>query len=272
MQRRNFITSASAGAAALASTIATTATAQSANAGPRRIFVLVHGAWHGGWCWVRVAERLRAAGHTVFTPTLTGLGERRHLISPQVNLDTHISDVVELIDNEELQNVVLVGHSYAGIVISGVADRIAPRLSQLVYLDSLLLASGRSIFSDFPKDVVDARLKAIRETGGGVGAAAALSPTAFGVKDPADVQWVARRLTPHPVGTYQQPLLLNEPLGNGLRKTYIECTVDPIATLEPAKARVRNDPTWKVRTLATGHDAMVTAPGPLTDMLIELAA
>src|SRR5690349_9978772 len=99
MQRRNFITVASAGAAALASTVATSAAAQATAGGPRRTFVLVHGAWHGGWCWVRVADRLRAAGHTVFTPTLTGLGERRHLISPLVNLDTHITDVVELIEN-----------------------------------------------------------------------------------------------------------------------------------------------------------------------------
>ena len=237
-------------------------------------FVLVHGAWHGGWCWSRVASRLRAAGHAVFTPTLTGLGERRHLISPQINLDTHIDDVANLLEFEGLDRVVLVGHSYAGIVISGVADRASAssRLRQLVYLDSLLLESGKSLFSDFPQAVVEQRLKAIRDTGGGVGAAAALPPSAFGVKDAADAAWVARHLTPQPVGTYLQPLLLKAPLGNGLPKTYIECTGDPIATLEPTKARVRADAGWQRRTLATGHDAMVTAPGPLADLLIELAA
>ncbi len=241
--------------------------------GRRQTFVLVHGAWHGGWCWSRVAERLRAAGHAVHTPTLSGLGERRHLISPQINLDTHIEDVVNTIEFEELNEVVLVGHSYGGIVISGAADRLpAGRIRQLVYLDSLLLENGRSIFSSFPKAVVEQRLKTIRETGGGVGAAAALSPTAFGVKDPADIEWVARRMTPHPVGTYLQPLILQAPIGNGLPKTYIDCTVDPITTLEPTKVRVRADNTWKTRTLATGHDAMVTAPGPLTALLLELAA
>ncbi|VTU22861.1 Non-haem bromoperoxidase BPO-A2 [Variovorax sp. PBS-H4] len=233
-------------------------------------FVLVHGAWHGGWCWTRVAAQLRAAGHLVYTPTLTGLGERRHLLSPLVNLDTHIEDVVNLLEFEELENVVLVGHSYGGIVISGVADRARARLRQLVYLDALLLESGKSLFSDFPQEVVDQRLRTIRETGAGVGAAPALPPTAFGVKDAADAAWVQRRMTPQPVGTYLQPLRLKAALGNGLPKTYIECTMDPIATLEPTKARVRADPGWRTRTLATGHDAMVTAPGPLSDLLREL--
>lgn len=270
MNRRD-IFAASAAAITLAAATATPSQAQTSGR-PARNFVLVHGAWHGGWCWSRVAQRLRAAGHAVWTPTLSGLGERRHLISPQVNLDTHIEDIINLIEFEELRDVVLVGHSYAGIVISGVADRVPERLRQLVYLDSLLLESGKSLFGSFPKDVVQARLKAIRETGGGVGAAAALSPTAFGVTEPADIEWVARRMTPHPVGTYLQPLMLQAPIGNGLPRTYIDCTVGPIATLEPTKARVRADTGWKVRTLATGHDAMVTAPGPLTDMLLEIAA
>jgi pimeloyl-ACP methyl ester carboxylesterase len=267
MKRRNLF--AGLAAAGLAHSVPA---ASAGNAGRKPAFVLVHGAWHGGWCWSRVAPRLRAAGHAVFTPTLSGLGERCHLISPQINLDTHIDDVINLLEFEELEDAVLVGHSYAGIVISGVADRAAPRLRQLVYLDSLLLESGKSLFSDFPKAVVDQRLKAIRETGGGVGAPPALPPAAFGVKEPADAAWVARRMTPQPVGTYLQPLLLKAPLGNGLPKTYIDCTVEPIATLERGKARVRADAGWKLRTLATGHDAMVTAPGPLAELLLELAA
>ena len=274
MQRRNFFASAAIAGLGTTSVLANPLPAgsqsQSRN-NPRQTFVLVHGAWHGGWCWSRVADALRSAGHAVHTPTLSGLGERRHLISPQINLDTHIEDVVNLMEFEELQNVVLVGHSYGGIVISGVADRAAPRLRHLVYLDSLMLESGKSIFSSFPKDVVEQRLKAIRDTGGGVAAAVALPPTAFGVKDPADIAWVARRMTPQPVGTYLQPLMLQAPLGNGLPKTYIDCTVEPIATLEPTKARVRKDPTWKMRTLATGHDAMVTAPEPLSRMLLDIA-
>lgn len=269
MKRRHLLS----GAAGIAGAgLASAALAQPARAAQPSTFVLVHGAWHGGWCWSRVAARLRERGHAVYTPTLTGLGERRHLISPQVNLDTHVEDVVNLLQFEELERVVLVGHSYAGIVISGVADRVPQRLRQLVYLDALLLEPGKSLFSDFPPAVVEQRLKAIRETGGGVGAAAALPPAAFGVKDPADAAWVARHLTPQPVGTYLQPLLLKAPLGNGLTKTYIECTGDPIATLEPTKARVRADAGWQLRTLATGHDAMVTAPAALSELLTDLAA
>ncbi len=269
MKRRHLLS----GAAGIAGAgLASAALAQPARAAQPSTFVLVHGAWHGGWCWSRVAARLRERGHAVYTPTLTGLGERRHLISPQVNLDTHVEDIVNLLQFEELERVVLVGHSYAGIVISGVADRVPQRLRQLVYLDALLLEPGKSLFSDFPPAVVEQRLKAIRETGGGVGAAAALPPAAFGVKDPADAAWVARHLTPQPVGTYLQPLLLKAPLGNGLPKTYIECTGDPIATLEPTKARVRADAGWQLRTLATGHDAMVTAPAALTELLTDLAA
>jgi pimeloyl-ACP methyl ester carboxylesterase len=269
MKRRHLLS----GAAGIAGAgLASAALAQPARAAQPSTFVLVHGAWHGGWCWSRVAARLRERGHAVFTPTLTGLGERRHLISPQINLDTHVEDVVNLLQFEELERVVLVGHSYAGIVISGVADRVPQRLRQLVYLDALLLEPGKSLFSDFPPAVVEQRLKAIRETGGGVGAAAALPPSAFGVKDPADAAWVARHLTPQPVGTYLQPLLLKAPLGNGLPKTYIECTGDPIATLEPTKARVRADAGWQLRTLATGHDAMVTAPAALSELLTDLAA
>lgn len=183
MQRRQVFTAGLAGAAA-ALVPPVRAAEIAADPASRPAFVLVHGAWHGGWCWSRVAARLRAAGHAVHTPTLTGLGERRHLLSPQVNLDTHIADVVNLLECEELQNVVLVGHSYGGIVISGAADRARDRLRQLVFLDALLLDSGKSLFSDFPDAVVQQRLKTIRETGAGVGAAPALPPSAFGVKTP----------------------------------------------------------------------------------------
>jgi pimeloyl-ACP methyl ester carboxylesterase len=268
MERRRFV--AGLGGAGLLAAGPHPARAQPAQARPRRHFVLVHGAWHGGWCWVRVAERLRAAGHVVHTPTLTGLGERSHLISPLITLDTHVTDVANVIEFEELEQVVLVGHSYAGTIISGVADRIAPRLSRLVYLDSQFLDPGKSLFDLLPREVVEQRLQAIRQNGGGVGAAG-IPPAAFGVRDPADAAWVARRLTLQPVGTYSHRFHLNAPMGNGVPKTYIDCTVDPIATLAPMKARVRAEPGWTVRTLATGHDAMITAPGPLADMLLEIA-
>lgn len=269
MQRRNFLSNTALMAPAIAAA-AVSSIANAQTASTKRTFVLVHGAWHGGWCWARVADRLRAVGHTVFAPTLSGLGERSHLISAQINLDTHITDVINVIEWEELTDVILVGHSYAGTIISGVADRIPSRLSKLIYLDSQLLDQGTSLFDTLPKEMVATRLKTIRETGGGVGAAS-ISPAAFGIKDPADLAWVARRLTPHPVGVYSQPFILKNPLGNGVSKALIDCTVDPLPNLNALKARARSEPGWTVRTLATGHDAMVTAPGPLTQLLVELA-
>ncbi len=121
-----------------------------AQAEKRPPYVLVHGAWHGGWCWGKVAERLRAAGHRVFTPTLTGLGDRAHLIAPNVGLATHVEDVVATLEMEDLSDVVLVGHSFGGAVISGVADARADRIRRLVFLDSFLVQSGQSPFSQLP--------------------------------------------------------------------------------------------------------------------------
>ncbi len=122
-------------------------------------FVLVHGAWHGSWCWKRVRKELQTEGHDVFTPTLTGVAERSHLISPQVNLDTHVADVVNLIRWEELTDVVLCGHSYGGCVITGVADRIPERLRALVYLDAFILENGQSLHDVLPREVAEGQVR-----------------------------------------------------------------------------------------------------------------
>ena len=267
MERRRFVSKGLA-LGGLGAMLAGSDAAASPSA--RRHFVLVHGAWHGGWCWVRVADRLRAAGHIVHTPTLTGLGERSHLLSPQVTLDTHITDITNVIEWEELDDVVLVGHSYAGTIITGVADRMAARLARLVYLDAQILPPGYSLFDLLGKDTAGKRLAAIRQTGGGMGAAP-LPPEVFGVKDPADAAWVKRRMSLQPVGTYRQTFELKAPIGNGVPKTYIDCTVDPMANLDAMKQQARSEPGWSVRTLAAGHDAMVTAPGPLANMLIDIS-
>jgi pimeloyl-ACP methyl ester carboxylesterase len=117
-------------------------------------FVLVHGAWHGGWCWSRVADRLRAAGHRVFTPTQTGLGERKHLLSKAITLDTFAKDIVNVIEAEELSSIILVGHSFGGLAISGVADAMPDKVRHLVYLDSLMVEGGKSPFDNLPPDIV----------------------------------------------------------------------------------------------------------------------
>jgi pimeloyl-ACP methyl ester carboxylesterase len=233
-------------------------------------FVLVHGAWHGGWCWVHVRERLQAAGHRVFTPTLSGLGARRHLLSPAIDLETHIADVVGLLEAEELRDVVLVGHSYAGAVAIGTVDRARRHIGRLILLDALLLDFGEAPIDLTPPEIAAARRAQVAREGGGL--VMPCPPAAvFGVTDPADAAWVARRLTPHPFATYEQKLART---GTGLGdvpRAYVDCTAPRLATIEPSRARLRARPEWAVRELATGHDAMVTAPAALAALLQDLA-
>ena len=182
---------------------------------PAKPFVLVHGAWHGGWCWRHVRARLIAAGHEVYTPTLTGQGERHHLTGPDITLDTHIDDVARVIEWEELDGVVLVGHSYGGYVVTGVADRLRGRLARVVYLDALIPTDGRAVSdASTPEQVAAARATLI--------------------------------------DGYRLP------------------SPPPLPGPEPAAARARAQG-WDYHELATGHDAMVTAPAALADLLLARA-
>lgn len=231
-------------------------------------FVLIHGAWHGGWCWRDVAKLLRTAGHEVFTPTMTGLGERAHLLNAEVGLSTFIDDACAVIEYEELHDVVLVGHSFGGLVISGVADRLKQRIRQLVYLDSLIVQSGQSGISILPPDVQQERRRTIDPEGLRM---ALPSPDKFGVFEPAHVAWVMRHVTPHPLKAYTEALLLQHPVGNGLPKTYIAVTDPWYAPLAGVREWVRTQSDWNWQEIATGHDAMVTAPDALANLLIEIA-
>ena len=231
-------------------------------------FVLVHGAWHGGWCWRHVAARLRARGHQVYTPTMTGLGERAHLLDSNTGLSTCIADIAAVIDAEELQHVVLVGHSFAGPVITGVADRMPERLKQLVYLDALVVQHGQSALSLFSAEVQQERSRTMDQQGLRM---AIPSPEKFGVIDPAQQAWLMRRLTPHPLKAYTEPLMLQHPVGNGLPKTYIAVTDPWYPPLAALRDWVRAQPDWQWRELAAGHDAMVTSPEALADLLEALA-
>lgn len=233
------------------------------------VYVLVHGAWHGGWCWQRVSSILRANGATVYTPTLSGLGEHRNVLSEAINLDTHIADIVNLIEMEDLHNVILVGHSYAGTVIGGVADRIPERLNKLVYLDAILVENGQSALSIQPPAVE----KAIRQSSlkdGGL-TIPAWPATVFGVKDTADARWIDARLTGHPFRTFSQPLTLQHPYGNHLPLIYIACTVDMLPAIVPFAEKTRKSKDWKYFELRTGHDAMMTAPEETAALLGSFA-
>ncbi len=225
-----------------------------------KTFVLLHGAWHGGWCWRYVADRLRAAGHRVTTITQTGLGERRHLLSAQITIDTFVDDVVQHLEAEDVEDAILVGHSFGGIGITGAADRIPSRIRHLVYLDTLLLEGGDCAMDRMPPHWADARRRVVEERGGGI---CAPPPPVSVLGIPEDhplAGWVARRMTPHPASTYVSPLRLRNPVGNGLPRTYIACTEPYYDPLVWARDWVRGRAGWNWAEIATGHDAMVTEP------------
>jgi pimeloyl-ACP methyl ester carboxylesterase len=233
----------------------------SANTPP---FVLVHGALHGGWCWRRTARLLREAGAEVFTPTLTGVGERAHLNGPHIGLDTHIQDVVNCIECEELDRVVLVGHSYAGMVITAAAQWFGERIADLVYLDGVVPRDGESALDAMGNlTVEEAPMFEARSVAG------------FGVEDPADMAWLQRRLTKQSLKTLRQKLSVKRELP-AVHRTYIACTADRGTGSYADKARqvalTRIDASWRYHEIAAGHDAMITAPNEVARILLAVAA
>lgn len=231
-------------------------------------YVLVHGAFRGGWCWKPVAARLRARGHGVHAPTLTGLGERSHLMHAGVSLETFIEDIAQLLHYEDLHDVVLVGHSFAGSVVSALADRMPERLRHLVYLDALVLESGMSPAIRSP-DLVAAYERRASKAGTPLTIPPG-RPQHAGIVDPAQVAWVQARITPHPLRTYHDKLVLRHPLGNGVPATYIACTAPAYVSTAESRARARAQPGWRFRELPTGHDAMLLMPDALSDMLLSV--
>jgi pimeloyl-ACP methyl ester carboxylesterase len=231
-------------------------------------FVLVHGGGHGGWCFQPLARLLRAAGHDVYTPTLTGVGERRHLISPDVDLDLHIQDVVNVLRYEDLYDVILLGHSYGGLVITGTADRALDRVGQLVYLDASIPEDGESLAVLSPVLMEQAR------SGARVVEGVELvlwpedyPPEFFGINDPKTAAWARERLTPHPWRTFEQPIRLSHT--NAVKKiprTNINCS--ETLRIRPLERRQRALEADRVYEIDTGHDLMITEPGAVADMLL----
>ena len=228
-------------------------------------YVLVHGAWHGGWCWRRLVPLLRQAGHEVFAPTLTGLGERAHLLNREIDLDTHVQDVVALLEMEDLHEVVLVGHSYGGMVITGVAARAPSRLRRLVYLDAFVPENGKALVDYLPPERAAHQQELARESG-------TLDPmplAALGVSRPEDIAWVAPRLAKQPYKTMAQPLALrNDAARSAIARTFVNCH-SATGTFNQFIAKVRHDPAWHYHELKAGHDAMVTDPQGVADILLD---
>lgn len=231
-------------------------------------FVLVHGAWHGGWCWVRVAEKLRAAGHTVFTPTLTGLADRSHLMSPTISLTTHIKDVVGLLKWESLTDVVLVGHSYGGVVISGAADRAADRVKSLIFLDALVPGHGQSAMDLRRPEQVEATFAAARAKGAGWRIPPTTAAT-FMVNE-ADRDWVDSKCTDLPLACFTEPLYLSGALDAIRTRVYIRAAGYPAPQFD-AMLETFRERDFDTYAVDCGHDVMVDAPDELTEILLKYA-
>lgn len=233
-------------------------------------FVFVHGAWHGAWCWRHVLAPVRDAGHRAFAVTLGGLGERAHQRSADIDLQSHLLDVQALIEAEELHGAILVGHSYAGMVITGAADRLQQsspgRVATLVYLDAVVPRPGECWSSTHGPETQRLRRDEIARTG----VLAPADPEAFDLQGAAR-DWVVRRMTPQPGALYDAPLHFDAQRVAALRRVFVDCTAPALATIAASRARVRTEPGWEVIEIATGHDAMVSAPEALARALLALA-
>jgi pimeloyl-ACP methyl ester carboxylesterase len=235
-------------------------------------FVLVHGGGHGGWCWWRLAPLLRAAGHEVHTPTLTGLGERAHLMGPGIDLDLHVEDVVALLKYEELSDVILVGHSYGGMVITGVADRAPTRVGHLVYLDAAVPSDGQSLV-DVAPDLME-MARSMSKVVDGVELVLNYMPEAgrfYGVTDAEAIAYMDGRLSPQPWRTFEQHLhLIDEAAVHRIPRTDIVCRNPMSSAGGDQAARTRGAD--KVYEIDTGHDLMITEPEKVAEFLLEVAA
>lgn len=232
-------------------------------------YVLVHGAWHGGWCWQRVAPLLRQSGHSVFTPTLTGLGERSHLLTRDITLDTYVTDIVQVLFHEDLTDVILVGHSFGGTVITAVAERAGARIASLIYLDAEAPRDGESDAGCLPPGAVDFVLQRAKECGDGW-LFTTFPAATMGINDPADQTWVDARLVSQPVATLTQPISYGAVV-EALPRHFIACRpYEPL--LVDFRARIQQDPGWTYQEIDGGHDVMLTRPHELAERLLAFAA
>jgi pimeloyl-ACP methyl ester carboxylesterase len=215
-------------------------------------FVLVHGSCHGGWCWKKVVYILSKHGHNVYTPTLTGLGERSHLVNKDIGSDTHISDIIQVLEYEDLNEIILVGHSYGGLVIRGVAEKVPHRIRQLVYLDAYIPQDYKSAFDIVPGLETIYKQRALKEQGR-EWLVASYTPEEFGVTNSVDVEWMNTRLCPMPWHTHDQPLRITNPQAKKLPKCYISCTEFGYSQFKAQNSSAG----WNYHELKTGHDAMI---------------
>jgi pimeloyl-ACP methyl ester carboxylesterase len=265
LTRRGVLTSAAA--TGLGTMAAISGAPTIAHAADQKTFVLVHGASAGGWCYRQAADLLEKRGHKVFAPTLTGLGERSHLMSGSINLDTHIADVVNVIKWEGLENIVLVGHSYGGWVISGVAEQTLPAISSIVYLDAFMPEDGQKgldMNSERSRAEIAEALKR------GEVSRPAPPPTVWNVAEKNHAWWNAKA-TAQPIGVALQPIKLTGARERVAKKTYIRATGYENPNFEAAYQKRKADPSWRTYTVPCGHEVMMDMPERLVEILQEVA-
>lgn len=256
-----------AGAGLLALAGAISPIAARAQAAPKT-FVLVHGAWHGGWCWSRVVPLLEKHGHRVYAPSLTGLADRSHLLDAKTNLSTHVSDIVNLIAWEDLKDIVLVGHSYAGFVISGVAERAQASIASIAYLDAFLPDSNQSL-ADTVASGTPFRTMIVNAVDKGELSLPSPKAVAFEVPE-ADRAWVDAKCTPQPTATFAERLPLSGARDRIAKRAYIRAKGHPQPGFDQAQATAK-EKGWRVYDVPCGHDAMVAMPERVAEILLEVA-
>jgi pimeloyl-ACP methyl ester carboxylesterase len=235
--------------------------------------VLVHGAFHGGWCWAHTAKLLSEKGARVFTPTLTGLADRKHMLSPSVNLATHVTDIVNLIEYEKLDGCVLVGHSYAGNVLSGVGDQLRDRISHYIFVDAAVPPNGSTTWGW--ASLNPARVPWMMEQMDGAGNGMFIPPfpaERFGLTDPRQIADVNERLTPMPRGTFTETIELRNRGTEGLKRSYLAAADPWYENMASTVEWVSKDPEWTFRSIDTCHDMMVTRPEETAQIIWDLAS
>jgi pimeloyl-ACP methyl ester carboxylesterase len=239
-------------------------------AGISRTYVLVHGANHGGWCYARVADLLRALGHRVFTPTLSGLAERAGDNVRSINLTTHINDILDLFKWQELEKVVLCGHSYGGMVTAGVADRIPDQIDHLVFLDAVVPENGKCM-TDYvwPGAMLLEVMQIVGAYGGG--SMLPVPPAAFFKVNEVDQPMVDRLLTPHPMASLLERIAIGDNAARIAQHSYIYAANFGLPALTEQYERAKSLPDWHTYEVEAGHDIMLDAPERLSEILSHLA-
>ncbi len=263
--RRSVLRGVAAGAGLMSMTAVDGTTAQAQSSA--KTFVLVHGAWHGGWCWRRVSDQLEKQGHKVFSPTLTGLGERSHLLNTKIGLDTHVTDIVNVIKWEDLKDIVLVGHSYAGCVVAPAAEQLEGRISSIVFLDAFFPENGESLVDTAAPPVREAILGAKQK-----GAIAIPPRSAAGSNvNEKDRAWVDAMCTPHPIDTFIDKVKLTGARDRIAKRSYIRARGYPQPVFDKAYDKLKSSAGWRVYDVSCGHDVMVDEPQWLVDTLLKVS-